>query len=224
MGFSSAEWSALWLSLQASLTSLVLILPVGVGIGWLLARRRVPGRALVNTVVNLPLVLPPVVTGYVLLLTLGRHSFVGRFLDGIGLPIVFTWRAVVVAISIVCLPLLVRGVVIAMENVDTRLEAAARTLGAGPFRVFWSVTLPLSYRGILSGMILAFARGLGEFGATIIVAGNIPGRTQTIPLAIFNYIQVGKDGDASRLVLLATGVSFAALWAAERLMPRAGRA
>ena len=136
----------------------------------------------------------------------------------------FTWRAVVVAISIVCLPLLVRGVVIAMESVDTRLEAAARTLGAGPFRVFWSVTLPLSYRGILSGMILAFARGLGEFGATIIVAGNIPGRTQTIPLAIFNYIQVGKDGDASRLVLPATGVSFAALWVAERLMPRAGRA
>jgi len=223
MQFTSAEWSALWLSLKASLASLLLILPFGVAIGWVLTRRGMRGRAVVNTVLNLPLVLPPVVTGYLLLLLLGRGTFLGGVLDAIGLPIVFTWRAVVVAVSIVCLPLLVRGVVVAMESVDTRLEAAARTLGAGPFRVFCTVTLPLSYRGILSGMILAFARGLGEFGATIIVAGNIPGRTQTIPLAIFNQIQMGNTGEASRLVILATIVSFGALWVAEHLVLRAGR-
>ena len=221
MVFSTAEWSALWLSLKTALASLVIILPIGIALGWLLTRRRVPGRALINTLINLPLVMPPVVTGYLLLLAFGRQGPLGKLLIAIGIPIVFTWRAVVIAISVVCLPLLVRGVVVAMESVDARLEAAARTLGASPFRVFWTVTLPLSYRGILSGMVLAFARGLGEFGATIIVAGNIPGRTQTIPLAIFNYIQVGKDADAAGLVVVATIVSFAALWIAERLTPRA---
>ncbi|GIX08243.1 MAG: molybdate ABC transporter permease [Candidatus Poribacteria bacterium] len=216
---SPAEWSALWLSIKATTVSLLLMLPVGVGIGWTISRTRWRWRGLLNALVHLPLVLPPVVTGYVLLILFGREGPFGRLFEAVGLPIAFTWRAVVLAIGAVAMPLLVRGVVLAMDAVDPRLEVAARTLGASRWRVFWTITLPLSYRGVLAGGILAFARGLGEFGATVIVAGNIPGRTQTVPLAIFNRIQVGAEAEALRLVLIAAIVSLLAVWASERLMP-----
>ena len=215
---TAAEVSALVLSIKAASLSLLFILPLGLLIGWILAKLSFPGKSLLNTVVMLPMVLPPVVSGFFLLILFSKRGPIGGLLFRLfGLEIVFSWLAVVLAISVLSFPLLVRGIVTAMETVNPQLENAARTLGASPLKVFFTVTLPLSYRGVIGGAILGFSRSLGEFGATMMVAGNIPGKTQTLPLAIYNFVQIGQDMSAYRLVFLSTLIAFATLWIAERL-------
>ena len=180
---------------------------------------------MLDTLVSFPLVLPPVVTGYFLLLLLGPSGPVGRLLDSLfGIDVVFTWVAAAIAAGLVSLPLMVRTIEVAMAGVDPRLELASRSLGAGPVKTFFSVTMPLAYRGILAAALLAFARGLGEFGATVVVAGNIPGRTQTMPLFIFNRLQVGDDSAAIRLIVASMVLAFLALAVHQRLARRAAAA
>ena len=195
--------------------------PPGLFVGWLLAKRTFPGRTLLNTCVMLPLVLPPVVSGYLLLMLLSKHGFVGGFLfKTFGIELVFTEFAIVIALSVISFPLLVRGIMTGMAAVPQELENAARTLGASPMKVFFTVTLPLASRGIVGGVILGFSKSLGEFGATIMVAGNIPGKTQTMALAIFNAVQLGRDASVYRLVFISTVVAFVTLWLAERSLAR----
>jgi len=216
------EWQIVRFTLGVSTLATALILPPALLVAWLLARHRWPGQTLVETLVALPLVLPPVATGFLLLRAVGRRGPLGRALDGLGLDVVFTWRGVVLAMAVMSFPLLVRGARVAFAEVDPRLEQMARTLGAGPARVFLTVTLPLAARGILGGTLLAFARAIGEFGATIVVAGNIPGRTTTLSLAIYQLIQLGRDDGAFRLLAAATVIAFAAVWLHEALLRRAG--
>lgn len=221
LALSPAEWSAVRLSLVVALASVALALVPGIAVAWLLARRRFPGRTLLDAVVHLPLVVPPVAVGYLLLLGLGRGSPLGRWLERVGAEVVFTPRAAVIAGAVMGFPLLVRSARLAIELADRRLEQAARTLGAGPWRVFATITLPLAAPGVLTGAILAFARALGEFGATITVAGNIEGRTRTLPLAIYSAAQSpGGDAAALRLVAIAILVSLAALVVSELLVRR----
>ena len=219
------EWSAVRLSLQVAVWCVVVSLVPGVLVGWLLARRRFPGRALLDAVVHLPLVLPPVVTGYVLLLILGRNGALGGWLERVlGVRIAFTWVAAVIASAVMGFPLLVRAVRLAIELIDQRVEQAAATLGASPTRVFMTVTIPLALPGILTGLILAFARSLGEFGATITFAGNVADETRTLPLAVFTYAsQPDGDAPALRLVVLSIALSLLALLASEWLARRAAR-
>lgn len=218
---TAAEAHVVWFTIWACTLSTALILPGGILLGWLLARRRFPAKSLLETALALPLVMPPVATGLVLLEVLGRRGLLGSFLEGaLHLPIVFTWRAVVLAAGVMSFPLLLRSARVAFQEVDTRLEQVARTLGASDVRVFWSITLPLALRGILSGVVLAFARALGEFGATILVAGNIPGRTQTLSLSIYQAVQLGEDGTAYRLLAVSTGIAFAAVWSSEFVLRR----
>jgi molybdate transport system permease protein len=216
------EWQIVRFTLGVSTLATALILPPALLVAWLLARHRWPGQTLVETLVALPLVLPPVATGFLLLRLVGRRGPLGRALDGLGLDVVFTWRGVVLAMAVMSFPLLVRGARVAFAEVDPRLEQMARTLGAGRSRVFLTVTLPLAARGILGGTLLAFARAIGEFGATIVVAGNIPGRTTTLSLAIYQLIQLGRDDGAFRLLGAATVIAFAAVWLHEALLRRTG--
>jgi len=199
------------------------MLPGGLLVAWALARRQWPGKSAVETLVSLPLVMPPVATGLLLLRLLGRRGWLGRPLEELGLPIAFTWRAVVVAMAVMALPLFVRSARVAFEGVPRRLEQVARTLGASPWRAWWTITLPLARRGLVSGVLLAFARALGEFGATILVAGNIPGRTTTLATAIYTHEQLGEDAAAFRLVAAGVALAFAAVWGSEWLL-RARRA
>lgn len=214
----SGDWQIVALTVRTSALAVLLILPPGLALAWLLARREWPGKSLVETAAALPLVLPPVATGLILLKLLGRRGPVGGFLHEMGIDVVFTWRAVVVAMAVMAFPLLVRSSRVAFEGVPVRLEQIARTLGAGEARVFFTVTLPLALRGVLGGTLLAFARALGEFGATILVAGNIPGRTTTLSLAIYQNVQLGDDGAAYRLMAIAVVLSFAAVWGSEWLL------
>ena len=219
------EWEILGFTLRTAALALLLILPPGIALGWLLARRSWPGKTLIETLAALPLVLPPVATGFVLLRLFGRRGPFGAPLhEHFGLDVVFTWRGVVAAMAVMSLPLLVRASRVAFEGVETRLEDVARTLGAGELRVLLTITLPLAARGLFGGALLAFARALGEFGATIIVAGNIPGRTTTLALAIFHRIQLGEDGAALRLMAAAVVVAFVAVWLGEVLLRRGGPA
>ena len=219
---SSDELQVIALSLQVAAVGTVIGLPIALLIGWLLAKSSMRGKAILDTLVSFPLVLPPVVTGYALLLLLGRNGPIGGVLhDLFGVDAVFTWVAAALAAGLVSLPLMVRTIEIAMSSVDHRLESAARSLGAGPLKTFYTVTVPLAYRGILAAAVLAFARGLGEFGATIVVAGNIPGKTQTMPLFIFNRIQVGDDAAAVRLIVASLILAFVALTAHRYLVRRA---
>lgn len=227
---SPAECEIIVLSLQVAGSALLLLAVPGIAVGWLLARRRFPGKALVDAVVHLPLVLPPVVTGWLLLVACGRHSPLGMLLqEWFGWRLVFDWKGAVVAAAAMSFPLLVRSVRLAIELIDRDVERAAATCGAPPWRVFATVTLPLALPGILAGLVLAFARCLGEFGATITIAGNIPGQSRTLPVAIWQYTQV-PDGDAMvwRLVTISVIVSVAALvvseWMARRLGARSGLA
>ncbi|MGB0903344.1 MAG: molybdate ABC transporter permease subunit [Mangrovicoccus sp.] len=217
MQLTPAETQALILSLRASSLAVLWSLPLAIAIGWLLARRQFPGHDLLNAVVHLPLVLPPVVMGYLLLISLGRHGPIGMLLnDWFGIRLAFSTTGVVVACAVVSFPLMVRAIRQAAEAADHRLEAAARSLGAGEFRVFFTITLPLMAPGILTGITLAFARAVGEFGATITFATNIPGRTQTLPLALFTVTQSpGGDEAALRLCLLSLALAGAALLASE---------
>jgi len=208
-------------TLGVALLGTLLILPGGVALGWLLARRRWPGKALVETLVALPLVIPPVATGLILLKLFGRRGPLGVFFERtLGIEIVFTWKAVVLATAVMALPLLVRSARVAFEEVPARLEAVARTLGAGPWRVFFTVTLPLARRGLLAGCVLAFARALGEFGATVMVAGMIPGETITLALGIYHEVQLGHDGAALGLLAVSVTLAFGALAASEWLLRR----
>lgn len=218
---SPAEWQIVGLTVRTAGLATLLILPPGLLLAWALARYRWPGKSLVETLVALPLVMPPVATGLILLKAMGRRGPIGRFLhDTLGIDVVFTWKAVVLAMAVMAFPLLVRSARVAFEGVPHRLEQIARTLGAGEPRVFFTITLPLALRGILGGTLLAFARALGEFGATILVAGNIPGRTTTLSLAIYQLVQLGEDADAFRLLGVSVAVAFAAVWASEWFLRR----
>lgn len=218
---SSDEWTILGLTLRTAALATLLIVPPGLAVAWLLARRRWRGKSLVETLVALPLVMPPVATGLILLQLLGRRGPVGGWLHRtFDFDVVFTWRAVVSAMMVMSFPLFVRAARVAFEEVNPRLEQLARTLGAHEWRVFVTITLPLAMRGILSGLLLAFARAIGEFGATILVAGNIPGRTQTLSLAIYNFVQLGRDADAFRLLAVAVAIAFAAVWITEAFLRR----
>jgi molybdate transport system permease protein len=207
------------LSLRVATLSTFLAGLLGVGVAWLLARKRFPGRTLLESVVVLPLILPPTVVGFYLLLLLGRSGPLGARLEAVGLDIVFTWRAAVIAATVASFPLVVKAVQAAFEAVDPRIEAAARTLRPAA-SVFLTVTLPLAWRGILAGMILAFARGMGEFGITLMLAGSIPGRTQTLPLAIYDAVQANDLGQANALALITIAIVTALLFVLSRL-PRA---
>lgn len=213
------EREALGLSLNVAFWSVLASLPLGLVTAWLLARREFYGKTLVNGLVHLPLVVPPVVVGYVLLLLLGRRGPLGAWLyDTFGLTLAFDWKGAAIAAAVMAFPLMVRAMRLSLEAIDLRLEAAARTLGARPFDVFLTVTLPLMSPGILAGAILAFARSLGEFGATITFVSNIPGETQTLPLALYSLSQT-PDGEAGalRLVVIAVILAFASLAASEFL-------
>jgi molybdate transport system permease protein len=211
------EWRAVALSLRVSFWATVVSLPVGIAVAYVLARYRFWGRQLLNGLVHLPLILPPVVTGYLLLLTFGRKGAVGAFLDqAFGLVFAFRWTGAALAAAVMAFPLMVRAIRMAIEAVDPRLEAAAGTLGASRPLVFVTVTLPLILPGILAGAILGFAKAMGEFGATITFVASIPGQTQTLPSAIYAYLQVpGGDAAAFRLVLVAIAIAMLALLLSE---------
>jgi molybdate transport system permease protein len=211
---SSAEWQILGLTLRTAAVATLLILPPGLAVAWVLARRSWRGKSLVETLVALPLVMPPVATGLILLEILGRRGPLGW------LDVVFTWKAVVAAMMVMSFPLLVRAARVAFEEVEPRMEQIARTLGASEARVFTTITMPLAARGIASGMLLAFARAIGEFGATIVVAGNIPGRTTTLSLAIYSSVQLGRDAQAYRLLGISVAIAFAAVWITEAFLRR----
>jgi len=211
----------LLLSLRVAGTATLVSLALGLAVAWLLARRRFPGRELLDTVVTLPLVLPPTVLGYYLLVVLGSHSPLGRAWEAaFGAPLTFTVTAAVVAASVHALPIIVKGARAAIEQVPETLEASARLLGASPWRVFRTVTLPLAARGVLAVTLLAFARALGDFGTTLMVAGNIPGRTQTAALAIYDAVLLGDDRTAGALAVLVSVVAVAILWSTARLTRR----
>jgi molybdate transport system permease protein len=220
--FSPAELDAIALSLKVALVAALASLPAGIAVAWLLARRRFPGKALLDAMVHLPLVLPPVVVGYALLVTFGSQGAVGAFLAGqFGITLAFRWTGAALASAIMGFPLMVRAIRRSIESVDRRLEHAAATLGAGPWRVFATVTLPLAWPGIVAGAVLAFAKALGEFGATITFVSNIPGETQTISSAIYGLMQVpGGESGIWRLALVAVAISLAALLASEWLVRR----
>jgi molybdate transport system permease protein len=218
---SGAEWQLVGFSVRMALASLLLVLPAGLALAWWLAKFNWRGKALVETLVSLPLVLPPVVTGLLLLQLFGRRGLVGSWLHTtFNYDVVFTWRAVVLALAAMSLPLFVRAARTAFEEVDVKFEQLARTLGAGEWRVFFTITLPLARRGVLAGTLLAFARALGEFGATIMVAGSIPGRTTTLPVAIYQAVQAGEDTHAWTLAGVAAVIAFAAVFASEKLLRR----
>ncbi len=216
---SPDEVEALRLSLRVGFWNLVVGLPLAVAVAWLLARRRFPGKELLNGLVHLSLILPPVVTGYLLLILLGRRGPVGALLeDWFGVVVAFRWTGAVIAATVMAFPVMVRPIRLSIEAIDRRLEAAAGTLGANPLAVFATVTLPLALPGIVAGGILGFAKGMGEFGATITFVSNIPGETRTLPLAIYSLTQTpGGEVAALRLTLIAVVVSLAALLAAEML-------
>jgi len=204
-----------------ALASLLLVVPPGLALAWWLARKEWPGKALVETLVSLPLVLPPVVTGLLLLQLFGRRGLLGNWLHRtFDYDVVFTWRAVALALATMSLPLFVRAARTAFEEVDVKLEQLARTLGAGEWRVFFTITLPLAKRGVMAGTLLAFARALGEFGATIMVAGNIPGRTTTLPVAIYQAVENGEDAHAWLLAGVSAVIAFAAVFVSEQLLRR----
>lgn len=218
---TALEWQIVGFTVWVAALSTVIILPFGLALAWLLARTEWPGKSLVETVVTLPLVMPPVAVGLILLRVLGRHGALGGFLhDQFGLDIIFTWRAVLLALSVMSAPLLIRSARVAFEGVNPRLEQIARTLGASGWRVFLTITVPLAARGIIGGMLLAFARALGEFGATIMVAGYMPGKTATISLAIYENVQLGQDTHAFRLLCVSVVLAFAAVWCSELFLRR----
>lgn len=224
MALSPEEWGIIVLSLKVSGVAVAACLPVAFALAWVLARGRFPGRVLIDALVHLPLVLPPVVTGWLLLLAFGTNGPAGRWLERtLGLTFMFRWTGAALAAAVMALPLMVRAMRLSIEAVDRRLEQAAETLGASPLRVFATVTLPLALPGLLAGAVLGFARSLGEFGATITFVSNIPGETETLPLAIYSALQVpGSEGEVTRLALIAVALSLAALVASEGLARRAG--
>ncbi len=222
---SAAEWAIVALSLKVGGVAIAVTLPLAFALAWLLARVAFPGKLLVDAVIHLPLVVPPVVTGWVLLLAFAPSGPVGGWLqDWFGATVLFRWTGAAIAAGVMALPLMVRAMRLSIEAVDRRLEQAARTLGAGRARVFWTITLPLSIPGVLAGAVLGFARSIGEFGATITFVSNVPGQTQTLPLAIYSALQQpGGDAMVWRLSAISVTLSLVALIASELLTRRAGR-
>lgn len=224
MAALDALWSPLWLSLKVAGWASLLATLLGTAVGWLLARGRFPGRNVLDTLLTLPMVLPPTVLGYYLLVLLGRHGPLGRWLAQFDIRLIFTWQGAVLAATVVAFPLVFKPARAAFEAVDGQLEQAARVLGCSNMAVFWRVTLPLAWRGILAGVLLAFARALGEFGATLMVAGSIPGKTQTLSIAVYEAVQAGQDDAANLLVAVISAVCISVLLAAGWLAPgRLGR-
>ncbi len=219
---SSETWAIARFTVLMALLATALVLPPAIGIGWLLARKRFPGKALLETIVSLPLVLPPVATGLVLLWLLGRRSPVGQALDAIGIDIIFTWKAVVIAMMVISFPLVARSVRAGIEQVDRRYEQLASTLGAGPFRILRTITLPLASRGIAAGAVLGFSRALGEFGATIMIAGAIPGRTRTLAVGIYTLVETGREDAAWGLLAISALLAFGAIYFSNRLIEGKG--
>jgi molybdate transport system permease protein len=224
-GFSAQEWTAIWLSLKVATVGSLASLPFGIAMAWLLARRRFPGKLLLNGLVHLPLVMPPVVTGWLLLIGFGQRGIFGHALESCcGIVLAFRWTGAALAAAVMGFPLMVRAIRLSIEAVDTRLEQAAETLGAPPPMVFLTVTLPLALPGVVAGLILGFAKAIGEFGATITFVANIPGETQTIATAIYGYTQEpGAETSVIRLTLIAIAIAFGALIASEMLAARVGR-
>ena len=222
---TSDEWSIVVLTLQVGIVAMAATLPIAFAIAWLLARVRFPGKTLVDAIVHLPLVLPPVVTGWLLLLLFAPSGPIGGWLQAwFGVSVLFRWTGAAIASGVMALPLMVRAMRLSIEGADQRLESAARTLGAGPWHVFRTITLPLSMPGILAGLVLGFARSIGEFGATITFVSNVPGETQTLPLAIYGALQLpGGDAIVIRLALVSVALSLAALVGSELLARRSGR-
>jgi molybdate transport system permease protein len=223
--FSPAELTAIALSLKVATVAVLASLPLGVAMGWLLARKRFPGKLLLDALLHLPLVLPPVVTGYVLLILFGSQGSIGRFLlDWFGVSFAFRWTGAALACAIMGFPLMVRAIRLSIEAVDRRLEQAAATLGANPWRVFFGMTLPLALPGVIAGAVLGFAKALGEFGATITFVSNIPGETQTLSSAIYGLLQVpGAEAGLWRLTVVAVAISFGAVLLSEWLVQRQRR-
>jgi molybdate transport system permease protein len=222
---SPEEWTVIWLSLRVGGVAVAAALPIAFALAWLLARGRFPGRVLLDAIVHLPLVLPPVVTGWLLLLAFAPAGPVGSLIERwTGGTVLFRWTGAAIAAAVMALPLMVRAMRLSIEAVDGRLESAARTLGAGRLRVFATITLPLSLPGVLAGAVLGFARALGEFGATISFVSNVPGETQTLPLAIYDALQVpGRESVVLRLALISIALAVAALVVSEVLTRRSGR-
>ena len=225
MLLSPDEWEILRLSLKVSAVAVCLCLPIAFGLAWILARGRFPGKILLDALVHLPLVVPPVVVGWLLLLAFGANGPAGRWFEHwLGISFMFRWTGAALAAAVMALPLMVRAMRLSIEAVDRRLEGAARTLGAGRWRTFLTITLPLSLPGVVAGAVLGFARSIGEFGATITFVSNIPGETRTLPLAIYGALQVpGEESVVTRLAILSVLLSLAALVASEALSRRAGR-
>ena len=211
------------LTLQVAVVGTAINLPIALCVSWLIVKRRIRGRLAVDALVSLPLAVPPVVVGYALLLLLGKNGALGGLLDRLGIEVVFTWFAAALAAAVVSFPLMARSIMIAMGEVDERLEMAARSLGAGALRAALTITIPLAYRGILAGTLLGFVRAVSEFGATIIVAGNIPGKTQTLPLAIYSRVIAGDDALAIRLIAVSVGLAVATLLLHNQLLGRTRR-
>ncbi len=224
MIFSLETWQITLFTLAVGLASTVVILPFGIALAWLFARKEWPLKSALETLVLLPLVMPPVSTGLILLRIFGRRSPIGQWLYDRGVEVVFNWKGVLIAMAVMSFPLLVRSVRTSFSEVNPRLEQIAATLGASGLRIFFVITVPLAYKGIVAGALLAFSRALGEFGATILLAGNIPGRTQTLSLAIFNFVQTGKDSDAYSLLGITVVLAFVFVWCSERLLRSANKA
>jgi len=216
--FSFETWQITLFTLSVGLASTLLILPFGIALAWLFARKEWPLKSVLETIVLLPLVMPPVSTGLILLKIFGRRSPVGQWLYERGVEIVFNWKGVLIAMAVMSFPLLVRSVRTSFSEVNPRLEQIAATLGASSLRILFVITIPLAYKGIIAGALLAFSRGLGEFGATILLAGNIPGKTQTLSLAIYNFVQVGKDSEAYTLLGITVALAFLFVWCSEWLL------
>ena len=215
---------AILISLQVAFVATLINLPIALLLSWLVVKKRIRGAFLLDILASLPLAVPPVVVGYMLLLMFGRNHPVGRFLESaLGWELVFTWFAAALAAAIISFPLTARAIMVAMQGVDERIERSARSMGAGPLRVVFTITLPLAYRGVLAGVLLGFVRAVSEFGATIVVAGNIPGKTQTLPLAIYQNVQLGRDGEALNLVYISIALAIAALAVHNWLVARANR-
>jgi len=217
MLFSSDSWHVTLFSIGVAFFSTFLILPVGIVVSWLFARKDWALKSVTETLVLLPLVMPPVATGLILLKIFSRRGPIGHWLYEIGIEVVFNWKGVLVAMAVMSFPLLVRSARTSFSEINPRLEQIAATLGASKLKIFFTITIPLAWKGIVAGSLLAFSRALGEFGATILVAGNIPGRTQTLSLAIFNFVQLGKDDEAYALLLITVSIAFGAVLISEWL-------
>lgn len=225
LNFTPQELNAIFLSLKIAAIAVLLALPLAIGVAWLLARKQFFGKSLLNGIVHLPLVLPPVVIGYLLLISMAKRGVIGQYLwEWFNFSFSFSWKGAVLASMVMAFPLMVRSIRLALEAVDPKLEQAARTLGATPLKVFFTLTLPLSFSGIVAGTVLGFARSLGEFGATITFVSNIPNQTQTIPAALFTFIET-PDGEmaAARLCMVAIAISLIALFCSEWLTERQKR-